>query len=151
MRIFASLLALLFSMNTHATSVLNLAGIVTNNLGVRDDILRYIETSIPNLSESSHYAVVRLAANQQALYYKVKSYAEASKLILSSSIALRCLAMERSDDYEIFRKIESMMADTEERREHVLNTCAVFFGHDGVPHQHIERQELADRCRNKDY
>lgn len=120
-------------------------------MGIRDDILRYIETSIPGLTESSKYAVMKLAANQQALYYKVKSYAEASSLIVSSSVALKCLGLERNDDYEIFKTIEHMMMDTNDRKEHIMNTCSDMFGHDGLPHQHVHRNELADRCRAKDY
>lgn len=151
MRILVSVIIFLFSFNANATSILSIAGKVTNNLGIRDDILRYIETSIPGLTESSRYAVMRLAANQQALYYKVRSYAEASSLIVSSSVALKCLGLERKDDYEIFKTIEHMMMDTSERKEHIMNTCSDLFGHDGLPHKHVNRNELADRCRAKDY
>lgn len=151
MRIFVSLIIFLVSFNANAGSIAQIAGKISNNLGIRDDILRYIETSIPNLTESSRYAVMKLAANQQALYYKVKSYAEASSLIVSSSVALKCLGLERNDDYEIFKNIEHMMMDTSERKEHIMNTCSSLFGHDGLPHKHVTRTELADRCRAKDY
>jgi len=151
MRIFISLVIFLFSFNANASSISHLVGKVTNNLGIRDDILRYIETAIPNLTESSKYAVMKIAANQQALYYKVKSYAEASSLIVSSSVALKCLGLERSDDYEIFKTIEHMMMDTSERKEYIMNTCSSLFGHDGLPHKHVPKNELADRCRAKDY
>jgi hypothetical protein len=149
------LIFLLYSQLSGATSldkIERLAGIVTNKYQIRNDILTYIDETAPTFSRSWH-ALIRIAHIQQFLYYRAKSEEEANNAVEDSSVAIKCLSKEYKDneDYEIFKHIESMMADTEERRKHIFEVSNRFFGTRGWKHAKISDKELDSKCASGDY
>ena len=97
-----------------------LAGIITNKYQIRNDILIYINKTVPAFSIPWN-AFIKIAHNQQFLYYRASTNEEADKAIKVNEVAIKCVSKEYEDnkDYDIFKHIEEMMADTEERRRYI--------------------------------
>lgn len=129
-----------------------LAGISTNPYNIRNDIMAYIDDTVQKPSRAWR-SVVKIASNQQFIYYSARTSAEAQTAVCQNSIAIRCLSKEYSDnkDYMIFKHIEGMMANSSERRKHIFEVSNKFFGRQGWHHPRISQEELRDRCERGDY
>jgi hypothetical protein len=129
-----------------------LAGISTNPYNIRNDIMAYIDDTVQKPSRAWR-SLVKIASNQQFIYYRAKTREEAQIAVGQNSIALRCLSKEyvRNEDYHIFKHIEDMMADTSARRAHIFNVSNKFFGRQGWHHPRISQEELRERCERGDY
>lgn len=119
---------------------------------IRSDILLYINHAVPTFS-NPWKALIKIAQNQNFLYYQAKTYSEANKAVIETSIAQRCLNMEYNDDsgYHLFKKIEMMMGDTSERRVHIFEVSNYFFGRKGFTHLKVKSEELKSKCDSGNY
>ncbi len=117
-----------------------------------DQILIYINNTVPAFSIPWN-AFIKIAHNQQFLYYRASTNEEADKAIKENEVAIKCVSKEYEDnkDYDIFKHIEEMMADTEERRRHIFEVSNKFFGHRGWKHDKISKKELDSKCASGDY
>lgn len=146
------LISMLCAQLTYATPLDNLAGIITNPYNVRNDILLYINHTVEPFSHPWRL-FVKIASNQQFLYYHAKTYAEAQGAVQQNSIAMRCLSKEyqANEEYLIFKRIDAMMQDTPERRKHIFDASNKFFGPRGWKHPKLNRKELEGACNSGDY
>ncbi len=129
-----------------------LIGSLDLNYNIRNDILTYINNSVPILS-SPWKALIKIAQNQNFLYYSAKTYSEASQVVTENSVAQRCLNMSYNDDrgYTLFKHIEDMMGDTQERRDHIFSVSTYFFSRNGFEHKKIKTSELTNMCESGNY
>jgi hypothetical protein len=144
---------LCFSLSADATpSIERLIGNIDVTYQIRSDILLYINNSVPTFS-NSWKALIKIAQNQNFLYYHAKTYSEANNAVIETSTAQRCLNMEYNDGsgYHLFKKIEMMMSDTNERKVHIFEVSNYFFGRRGFTHLKINKEELAYRCDSGNY
>lgn len=146
-------IGLCFSLTADATTSLDrLIGTLDISYNIRNDILMYINNSTPTFS-NSWKALIKIAQNQNFLYYHAKNYSEANKAVIETSIAQRCLNMEYNDNegYHLFKGIEMMMADNVERKEHIFKVSNYFFGRRGFTHLKIKPEELIEKCDSGNY
>lgn len=129
-----------------------LAGVCTNQFHIRNDILTYIDSVSPRLSHPWK-ALIRIAYNQQFIYYHAKTYQEAEPAVKENSVAMRCLSREYKDneDYDLLKHIESMMANTEERRRHIFEASNNLFGSKGISYAKLSKEELDSKCESGVY
>jgi len=128
-------------------SLEKLAGLCDNPYNIRNDILVYINNTVPSFSKTWR-SFIKIASNQQFLYYKAKTYEEAQQAVTETTIEMKCLSKQykNNEEYRIYQHIEDMMIDTDERKEHVFSVSRQFFGHNGIEHIRITKKELEERC-----
>ncbi len=74
-----------------AKSQKNLAGTITNQYGIRDDILEYIIDNIPPGNKLAMEAAIKFAAYNQRIYYGNLTQEEALKLANKEMLVRSCL------------------------------------------------------------
>ncbi|GEM_PF-2852039 len=134
----------------------DLVGPVHNQYGIRDDILTYIENTIPHWNKDAWKAATTIAVARQDLYYKAQTDQEANAASDRIVFATQCLALEFPPDsnkaYLIFKKIEELMENTRERRIYVWEVSDKYFA--GKSHRKpldISDEKLQQKCKAVDY
>jgi hypothetical protein len=107
-------------------STSTLEGTITNSFGIRDDILEYIVKNIPENKESALRAAIKLAQNQNFIYYKLESE-EALKLEDNNALLDGCLIIFLGN-VNISMGIDSLMRNTPERDAHMWKIDREYFG-----------------------
>lgn len=152
-RTLLSIICTLFVSSSYAhTSLERLMGTIDATYQVRTDILLYINNSAPLFSKPWK-ALLKIAQNQNFLYYHARTYEEAENTVKETSVAQRCLNLEYNEGigYSHFKKIEEMMGDTKERQEHIFEVSNYFFGRRGFSHLKINKADLEYRCDSGNY
>lgn len=106
---------ILNKLKNNPESLQKLQGKITNEFGIRDDILEYILSL--NLNTQANYAIIQSTVNYNKIYYLAKSPKEANDFANKQSLAITCSSMITPDWLIIGRKIDKMMRDTKERNE----------------------------------
>lgn len=147
-----STILLIYHLPACAINLDKLAGICTNQYNIRNDILIYINSSVPNFT-SVWRSIIKIASNKQFLYYKAETYEEAHQAVTENSIHMRCLSKQykNNEEYIILQEIETRMGDTEERRKHILEVSSKFFGRHGFERIKISKKELDEICERGDH
>lgn len=75
-----------------------LAGKITNQYGVRDNVLAYIEKTIPENQKLIRRAAISLAADDQKIYYGMITKSEGLKLFNHSLLVGTCISIFMKDN-----------------------------------------------------
>ncbi len=107
-------------------SLEELRGVSTNPFGIRDDILQYIFTSIPESNESATKAAIKLMQYLQEIYYGDHTESEIMLVHQREGLAIGCL-MDYTDDIQLPSKIMNQMRNTKARDEYMWATARKYF------------------------
>lgn len=120
-----------------------LRGKITNEFGIRDDILEYILSL--NLSESNNYAIVKFSQIATIIYFQAKNKTEATSY---SQILVQSLFCFKSNNWlKISQKIDSMMRDTKERNKRMWWVDNHYFAYQalGTGLSGVEEGEICEK------
>lgn len=104
---------ILNKLKNNPESLQKLQGKITNEFGIRDDILEYILSL--NLDESNNYAAIKFSQISNYIYFSDISVVDANFYSKKQVQALFCL--NAKNWLKISRHIDAMMRDTKERNE----------------------------------
>lgn len=99
-------------------SLEELRGVSTNPFGIRDDILQYIFTNIPESNESATKAAIKFMQYAQEIYYGNLSESEIMLVHQREGLAIGCL-MDYTNDIQPPFKIAKVLRNTKSRDEHM--------------------------------
>ena len=126
------------SLGTSSAQTNAVAGVVTNNSGVRDDVERYITNTYSGPDQAqTKAALMQYARVLQALLVDASTPATTTKAIAGNHLqelvdAFQCLAARRPDDYLILRdELKQLVLDTEARQQ--VYSQAAILAEDSVP------------------
>ena len=100
-------------------SLEELRGVSTNPFGIRDDILQYIFTNIPESNESATRAAIKFMQYAQEIYYGDHTESEIMLVHQREGLAIGCLMDYYPQDLDISLKIMNKMSDTKARDNHM--------------------------------
>ena len=100
-------------------SLQELQGKITNEFGIRDDILEYILSL--NLDENSSKALIKMSQYDNAMYYLSKNDKEANIWANKGALAMRCVFYFLNDkkSIKLIRETDLMMRNTKERNKYM--------------------------------
>lgn len=106
-----------------------LQGSITNPLGIRDDILDYIIKTVPNNNESALRAAIKLAQNDQLIYYGGLTPEQALKLADNDVLLQICLGVYLPDNNSIrlTSNMDSLLRNTKARNKHMWDIDHKYF------------------------
>lgn len=112
-------------------SEISLEGRITNAFGVRDDILDYILKTVPSNNESAIRAAIKLAQEDQLIYYGDISESEALRLDSNENLIETCLATylpNNNQGLQLMSKMDKLMRNTKLRDKHMWDIDRKYFG-----------------------
>jgi hypothetical protein len=107
-------------------SQVELMGVITNPLGIRDDILKYILKNATNNNQLVLKAVVKYAQNEQLIYYGNISESKAIYLANKQVLLETCLLMYNGN-YNLVDNINELMRNTKKRDERMWEIDTKYF------------------------
>lgn len=130
----------------------DLMGHINREYEIREDILRYIERTIPTDNEVAKRAAIKYAQKWQFIYYKATKE-EALKEANNQLVVLQCLqyAMHSNEPLPIVDGINKMMRDTKERDSHMWRIDQDYFSWQVIGHETLNDDELKEVCEKGDY
>jgi hypothetical protein len=153
MKKISVLAAIVLSMinNAHAES---LQGEMNSNYGVREDIVAYIQRTIPRNNLIAMRAALTIARQENILYYEASNSDQAAKAVQKISTANECLRLafdNKVSSYLLYKHIENMMENTRERRNHIWDVNKKFFANNHYQFKTYNDDELKQICQKGDY
>lgn len=139
---------ILNKLKNNPKSLQKLQGKITNEFGIRDDILEYILSL--NLNTQANYAIIQSTVNYNKIYYLAKSPKEANDFANKQSLAITCSSMITPDWLIIGRKIDKMMRDTKARNNRMWWVDNNYLGYHVIG-TGLSTAEENDVCRNGGY
>ena len=136
--------------NKHtATSQDDLAGIITNPLGIRDDILDYIISVAPKDNLLASRAIIRIAQINQQIYYGNVTQKEALKLMNHVFLTEICLSQYLQEHQEdiIINEIDKLMRNTKSRDKHMWQIDTDVFGWQIIGAGTLTVAEIEEICK----
>ena len=107
---------ILNKLKNNPESLQKLQGKITNEFGIRDDILEYI-LKINSLDNKSKYDAIKLAQANTLLYFQINNSNDANFFANKAALGMTCLSINNKDWLKTIRHIDAMMRDTKERNE----------------------------------
>lgn len=104
---------ILNKLKNNPESLQELQGKITNQFGIRDDILEYILSL--NLDERNNYSALKIAQTDTYIYFVAKNKTDALIYSKYYGLSLTCLSIYYPQWLKISRHIDSMMRDTKSR------------------------------------
>jgi hypothetical protein len=106
-----------------------LIGNITNELGIRDDILEYIIKTVPQNKPLALKAALQIAQNNQIIYYGDITQQEAISLENNNYLVGWCLLQYLGDkpNLDLSRGMENLLRNTKERDDHLWGIDRKFF------------------------
>lgn len=99
----------------------DLAGVITNSYGVRDDILDYILKTIPESNALARTAAIKFAGYEQMIYYGNITSQEAIALANKEVLIRSCLSyyLPNHSSTNFTRKMNKLLRNTKARDAHI--------------------------------
>ena len=111
-------------------SLEELRGVSTNPFGIRDDILQYIFTNIPESNESATKAAIKMVQYEQEIYYGNLTESAAIIKAGQEDLAMQCLMSYLSNngqDDRLALKIAEQLRNTKARDNHMWEVDRKYF------------------------
>ena len=108
---------ILNKLKNNPESLQELQGKITNEFGIRDDILEYILSL--NLDESNNYAAIRFSQTINGIYYLSKNNIEANIFANQNVLVDICFSNINNNWIKITENIEKMMRNNKDRDKHM--------------------------------
>ena len=140
--------SILNKLKNNPESLQKLQGKITNEFGIRDDILEYI-LSLNLNNEFVNIAAIKYAQGINLIYYSDLNFNEKQKIDNNLSLILTCLTLF-TKNYNIYDRINQYYSDNGVRKSYIENFDNHYFAYKVIG-SGLSFVDEKEKCKKGDY